>query len=537
MTSAVSARAAEASDVRRKDLRAVLLLVLGLIVVYHANLTVLDEGDAVPNINQPLTLLETGGLSFDAEHFPEMFKWRGRPPLAPIDDTYFVSWDERLGAKTPRQWRSSGHLELNGPRYYIVESPRRHVYVSTFGPLPGLLFLPVIAPFYAIDHDLSAKLPLKTSLAKLEASMFVAATAALLFLIARRRTTHRRALLVALVYGVGSCAWAISSQNLWQQTVNQLFLTLGAYFLLGDVERRSVAALSGFAFGAATACRATGLIVFALAAIYLYIHHRRSVAAFLLACLPVPLLIGIHNHYYFGSPFTFAQQLVGHMIAQEKTGSPSLWQTPLYRGALGLLFSPSRGLVMFSPILLPAFWGAFRIFRDARWQAMRPLALASLLTMAAQCKWFDWWGGWAYGYRPWLDVVPYLTLFLVPVINELVETKARRALFAAALGWSAAVQAIGALSYDRLWNRRTLYVTRVPNSKKPVAFTEEDAARRFADSQNGRYLGPTICDIDFDFCRHRLWSIGDSVVLYQLTHFRESRSRRMPMGWNTLGRH
>jgi hypothetical protein len=31
-----------------------------------------------------------------------------------------------------------------------------------------------------------------------------------------------------------------------------------------------------------------------------------------------------------------------------------------------------------------------------------------------QSKWFDWWGGWTYGYRPWLEAVPVLVLCMIP---------------------------------------------------------------------------------------------------------------------------
>ncbi len=528
---------AGAAERVRPSNRAVALLVLALLfVVYHANFSVLDEGDAVPSINLPLSVLETGRLSIDAEHFPEMFKWKSKAPLRELTDFYFISWNDRGWGKTMREWKRLGNLEFNGPRYYIVKSPRRGTYVSTFGPIPGLFLLPMAAPFYALDHDLAGKLALKTSVAKLEASLLVSACAAMLFLIAARRTTRRRALIVAFVYGLGTCAWAISSQNIWQQTVNQFLLTAGAFFLLGNVDRRSVAALSGLALGAATACRATGAVMLVAAFAHLFVYHRKSALAFFLGSLPVPFLIAVYNWYYFGSPLVFAQELVGHVIAQEKTGSPALWQTPLLTGVTGLLTSPSRGLLVFSPVLLPAFYGAYRASRDPAYRAFRPLIASALVTMVLQCKWFDWWGGWAYGYRPWLDAVPYLTLLLLPALDAVVATTARRALFGAAFAWSVFVQAVGALTYDRMWNMRTLFVVRVPDQAKPIGLPTESEARNLAERRNGIYLGPTTCDIDYPFCRHRLWSLDDNMIWYHVTHFREARGRRLKPAWDMLGR-
>jgi hypothetical protein len=510
-------------------------LFISLFVLYHLNVTNLDEGDATPSANLPIALLSTGKLSFDPDVFPELFKWRSLPPFRPQDDFFFLDWNAFFGDRTAREWRTAGKLEFNGPRYYVVESKVRHVYVSTFEPIPGLAILPFVAPFYAADHALHTKMALRGSVAKLGSASLTAACAVLIFLIAFRRTTPRRALLLAAIYGVGTCAWAVSSQNIWQQTVNQFLLTAGAYGILGRIDRRSVAAVAGLALGAAFATRATGAFVLLAALTQLAVYHRKSVLPFVLGVLPVPILIGIYNLHYFGSPLSFAQELVGHTIAIEKTGSPGLWQTPLWQGALGLLVSPSRGLVVFSPVLVPAFWGVERVFRRPEWHSLRPFAAGALLMMMTQCKWFDWWGGHAYGYRPWLDAVPFLVLCLLPVVQYLTETLARRAVFSVAFAWSVFVQALGALSYDRYWNLRQLFVVRIPEISDPKGLFTEEEARAYADLHHGSYLGSSFCDIDFTYCRFRLWSLEDSIIYFQFTHFAETRARRLPMGYDDLG--
>lgn len=513
-----------------------LLLFLSLVFVFNANGSVLDEGDAVPTINLAIGILETGKLSYDPEHFPEMFKWKSKEPFEIRDDFYFVGWDDHYMERDAREWAAAGSIQFNGPRYYMVESPKRHVYVNTFGPIPAFFLVPVMAPFYAFDHMIAWKHPLKISVAKLDASILVATTAVLLFFIALRYLTKMRAVIIAFTYGLGTCAWAVSSQNMWQQTVNQFLLAVGAFFFLGNVERRHIAALSGFAFGAAVACRATGALFYTAVIVYLFLHHRKSVVPFIVGSFPVPLLIAAYNTHYFGSPFSFAQEMVGHIIAKEKTGSPKLWQTPIYEGLSGLLFSPSRGLVIFSPVLVPAFWGAYRVFQEDKYRAFRPLTLAALATMALQCRWFDWWGGWTFGYRPWLDVVPFLVLLLIPMLGRVFATTLGGVAFAAAFAWSVFVEALGAGSYDRSWNIRTLYVVRVPNAAKPLGLFDEDEARRTAETAHGQYLGPSRCDIDLMYCRHRLWSFADSIITYQYQGFSEMRSRRLPPGWDLLER-
>jgi hypothetical protein len=507
------------------------LIFFGLFAVYHANFSVLQEGDPASNAKLPVALLADHSFAFSTDRFPEMFKWRGRAPFVEIEDVTITNWLEMYDDRTAWDWLEAGRLEFNGPRYFLVEAPRRHAYVSAFGPVPGLMLLPLIAPVYAFNHDLHLDAARYASIVKLGSAGLVAACAALIFLIAWRRTTRGRALLLAATYGLATCAWAVSSQNIWQQTANQFLLTAGAYFFLGDTERRGAMAWAGLFLGAATACRVTSALVLIAVAVHLAIHHRRSVLPFVAAALPSLMLIGVHNAYYFGNPLTFAQALAGPPIALEKTGSPSLWQTPVYVGALGLLASPSRGLLIFSPVLAPAGWGLVRSIADPAWRGLRALGLAALATMALQCAWFDWWGGHAYGYRPWLDVMPFLVLLLLPVLDELTRTRLRRALYGVAFAWSAGVQALGAWSYDRTWNTRALHVVRVPDDPNPVLLLEEHEARDLAEASGGSYVGPASCDVDRAICRYRLWSLSDNMIGYYLGHFSEARKRRWRARW------
>lgn len=528
-------RAPESQKDAKRTRWAAWLVFVGLFLVYQANLSNLDEGDAVPSTNLPVALLAHGSFSFDPDYFPEMFKWRSLPPFYEQDDFFFTSWDDVFGERTTAAWRRDGTLVFNGPRYYVVESPKRHVYVSTFGPVPGVMVLPFFAPFYALDHAVHTKMALRASIAKLGSGSMVALTAAMILLAARRFAGLRYSVLLALVYGLGTCAFAVSSQNIWQQTVNQLFLTAGAFFFLGDRESKVRMLLAGFALGAATACRATGAVALILALGELFLRHRGRMPYFLLGTLPVPLAVAAYNFHYFGSPFTFAQEIMGHVIAEQKTGSPALWQTPLWLGAAGLLVSPSRGLLVFSPVLAPAFYGVYRVLDDDRYRAIRPFSAAALVLMTIQCKWFDWWGGHAYGYRPWLDAVPYLVLSMLPLEAVLLSTRFRQRVFGAAFAWSIFVQGLGALAYDRFWNLRQLFVVRVPDRAQALGLFTEEEAIRTADLRGGTYLGPTFCDIDLPYCRYRLWSVEDNMIGFLISHFGEARGRRLPMGFDELG--
>lgn len=72
--------------------------------------------------------------------------------------------------------------------------------------------------------------------------------------------------------------------------------------------------------------------------------------------------------------------------------------TPLLVGLHGLLFSPGKGMIYFSPALLLGFWGWMRAPRHLRalpWLA----ALAYFPFTLAMVKWQNWDGGWCWGPR------------------------------------------------------------------------------------------------------------------------------------------
>lgn len=507
-----------------------------LVIVYQVNGTVLEEGDPVPNLKLPIALLKRGTLWFTPDDFPEMFHWRSTAPLIQRDDFSVDSWEDQVAGKTLGEWRAQNALHFKKPRYYLLESPVRHVYVSTFGPIPGITFVPIVAvlrlinPVYDVHHTLSL------SAAKLHGALLMAASSVLLFLTAMRYTTRWRALLIGAIFGLATCAWSIQSQNVWQQTVSSFLICIGIFFFTRAPESPRDQLIAGLAFGAATACRHTGALMLVCAFAYLAIYHRKSAIYLALGSIPVPAAIAGYNWYLFGSVFSFGQELVGYKTALEKTGSPDLWQTPLLKGAWGLLVSPSRGLLVFSPFFVFAAVGLFRIFRDPRYRALRPLSIGALCIMALQCKWFDWWGGWTYGYRPWADGIPVLCLCLVPTVANLTPRSVRAVLFGALIVWSVFVQFIGAFAYDKNWNDRMLYAVDVPGRANPLLRLTEAAALELARERGGAYVGTDLCNIDERRCRYRLWSLPDNIILYYVSYFREARAHRPRTAWSALFR-
>jgi hypothetical protein len=125
--------------------------------------------------------------------------------------------------------------------------------------------------------------------------------------------------------------------------------------------------------------------------------------------------------------------------------------------------------------------------------------------------------------------MPLLCLFLIPGLDDVMKAKGQRVALYATLAWSATVQCIGAFTYDKSWNDRQIFVARLPSAAKPFSFLTEDEAQEFAAKNRGLFIGPYYCNIDFTYCRHRLWSFADNEILYYVKNFRVTRDRRARM--------
>jgi hypothetical protein len=463
-----------------------------------------DSHDTTPNAYVPVSLLTHGDLAFSPLEAPVMFLWSIEGPKGAVPVTV-QGWDHLAPGSdlTFAAYYQQGALHFLVPRYFLVQTKRARnatgepLFVGAFGSAAGLTALPAAIIAYLLGADLQRDAFAMFRVAKVTAALLTAASVALVFLTALAFITRRRALLLAVIYAFGTCVWSISSQGLWQQTPELFFLSLGVLCVIRGDSAWIRGAVAGLAFSAAAACRPTAAIVGLAAAGYLAMSDRRSLAAYALAALPLGLGVLAYNAYYFSSALDFGQLAAGAAVAKEKTGSAELWQTPAWVGAAGLLFSPSRGLLVYTPFFAAALAGAVLAWKDEKYASLRFLTIAVPALWLPAFVWFDWWGGWTYGYRPIVDSAPLLAILCVPAIDRILARPAWSCAFAAAAGWSVFVQLLGVLVYTPPgWNARAVSA------------------------------GGAAADIDLPEYRARLWSFRDWQIGYLIANFSALRAAR-----------
>ena len=309
-----------------------------------------------------------------------------------------------------------------------------------------------------------------TLVAKLTASLLTAFAAALAFVVARRRLTSALALAVAIGFGLGTNLWAQASQTLWQTETVVAALCGAAACLAAPAAQLTTRRLwfASLCLGLAGAARPQIAPVVAVLSLSIVVRRRRWPDMFaILPGVAVAAITVYANARWFGDPLGAVYRL--EQMHGQLHGVVGSLGSPL-TGAFGLLFSPSRGLLVFSPVVLVALGGTGALLREGWDGDLRWWGIAAVVQFAVYASYSVWWGGHTYGPRYCLDILPLLVPIAAAGLPWFAERPWRATLAAAALAWSILLAATGAfvypfeqwnnvpvgvdLNHDRLWDWR-----------------------------------------------------------------------------------
>ena len=315
------------------------------------------------------------------------------------------------------------------PYWFHQVGPR---VVSSYPILPGLLNVPT----YAVARRLGVPLAEKSETLSLVTASAVSALSVLFLFQALCALGFARssALWLSFAYAFGTCVWSVASRALWQHGPAVLFLSMALWFLCQRRESR-VAWIGAFLALAVLSRPSTALLAIPLTAV-IAVRWPRRLWSFLLGAGVPTAFHSWYCHVYLGTWFASGYWNAIPEIANF-SGNP-------LRGLAGLLVSPSRGLLVFSPFLLFAVPGARRGLRSVEHRDLTVAMIVGITaTLCLYCFWSVWWAGHSFGYRFLIELVPFLTI-LVGFWWESGASTFARASFGLLLAWSVYVQALGA---------------------------------------------------------------------------------------------
>jgi hypothetical protein len=285
------------------------------------------------------------------------------------------------------------------------------------------------APFIWLGHQIPGLNPVPMS--NLVSLLATALTGSLLLIwLGDLGISRFVAVLTTLAYGLGTVAW-VYARLLWEHALMAFFFLVmmwSLYRLIYLPGGRSWVwvLLCGVAVAGSVMTRFEALPVVGLVGLYLFYYAapRRgglSIRAFAgnlcdgvrwrwLAIYLIPSILALawllyFNYSRYGS------------ISETGYNQEALFQRP-WEGTFGLLFSPSTGLFIYSPLMLLLFLGLRPAWRRRPRPYLWLLAGLSLFYWIFYGSWFSWGSTWVWGPRFLLHTLPLLMLFVAEALEH-----------------------------------------------------------------------------------------------------------------------
>jgi hypothetical protein len=410
----------------RHPLTAPIFVGLVCFLVYNANLRQIGSGDTLPARYLPLILWHDHTLDLDA-------------------NARLVAHGHSMMADRNRTDGTNGKVNYFEPSAYWIAQTRRHQLASLYPVVTPLLVAPLYLPAVVwLNHhgweqpqiDRVAEL-----MEKISASLLASVTSVLIFLLLRRENI-RWALPLAFVFAFGTNTWMISSQALWQHSGGELLIALALLLVVSSASPWRAALLGAVCILMAANRPPDALIAGAI--VLFIIWSRRRTTLWLLAGGLVPLVPLLYYNLHF----------IGDIA-----GGYALARVPINEffhlslsGLAGLLISPARGLLVFTPFLVFVPVG---LIQRLRTPGSRALAVALSFAVVAQFLLYsqaDWRAGVSWGPRWLTDLLPILMWLIAPA--PMVLRSRARWLLILAMAASVVVQTIGAFWYTKASDER-----------------------------------------------------------------------------------
>ena len=186
-----------------------------------------------------------------------------------------------------------------------------------------------------------------------------------------------------------------------------LFILCGVWALYDSGKNKPGSAVwAGAFFGMTLLTKIDSAFLILCLPLYLFFDRKNMkdrLLRFIPGFAPFFILMLLYNHFNYGDAFSPGYSRQG-------------FASPFPSALFGLLFSPGRGLFLFTPpaLLAIAGWKGFRRKHPQLFYLTMILAVVKIMVLA---KWFSWQGGWCWGPRLLLPVLPLLLLPLFEIFE------------------------------------------------------------------------------------------------------------------------
>jgi hypothetical protein len=201
------------------------------------------------------------------------------------------------------------------------------------------------------------------------------------------------------IFAFCTSMWSTATRALWQHGPLLLMLVIAMLLLQRARHRPALVQFVSLPLAFAFLCRPTAMVPIVVLSTYVLLFYRPWFVRYLCWAVPIAIPWLADNVTIYGNLFPT------YYVTGWAPGS--MWES-----FLGNLVSPSRGLLIFSPVLILSLSGFALAMRD---RAQRPLYLAYgvsvVLMMLAIVGHPKWWAGHSFGPRFTSDLLAFLAYF------------------------------------------------------------------------------------------------------------------------------
>ena len=269
----------------------------------------------------------------------------------------------------------------------------RGTYISVFG-LGGSAYL---MPLFVLGKSMGILLGLENStafgefLATFSNCFVISILASLFFLTLVELRVSKQSSLITTFLLSFCTTMAVYGRGLFADAFTALILLLAFRAYLKDAPD-----LCGTAIAILFATRLEYAL---LAGVFPLFFARKKWIQFLIPVVLTLFLLACLNYVRFGNPFNQGQ--LGY-------DEHDKFSTPLFVGLFGLFFSPGKGLLWYSPPILLSLIG-FKAFSKETKNVLLFLGICVPIVIV-HALWHSWMGGWSYGPRRLIGLLPILLL-------------------------------------------------------------------------------------------------------------------------------
>ena len=335
--------------------------------------------------------------------------------------------------------------------YQLARVNRRLLY--GFGHGTSILSIPYVAAMEVIGispatSDGQYNFAGEVILQKLLAALLMASLVVVFFRTAMLMLDWRWSAIVAIGAGLGTSVWSTASRGMWAHTWEIVLGGFVASILLENAVRaRSLrpvllATLVAWMFWV----RPSGAIAAMIVGAYVVFRRPRDFIPFAVTGGLWLIAFVAYSHRVFGTVIPY------YYLSNDPHGLGIYFGEGLY----GVLFSPARGIFVYSPVLLVVFAMTAKYWRAIADRALAVVAISAFVAIAvASAAHPEWWGGLCYGARLLCDAIPWLVLLAILALAAMPEASRtlRNPLLqlgAATLFLSIVLNAYGAFSMESL---------------------------------------------------------------------------------------